>query len=58
VAVSTSCSTLHLPYSLDAEPEIDAALRSWLAFGFEKVIEVVVLARGLKEGREAIAADC
>ena len=57
VAVSTSCSTLHVPYSLDAEPDIDAALRSWLAFGFEKVTEVVTLARGLKDGREAIAAD-
>ncbi|MDT5016234.1 MAG: 5-methyltetrahydropteroyltriglutamate--homocysteine methyltransferase, partial [Mycobacterium sp.] len=41
VAVSTSCSTMHVPYTLDAEPDIDAALRSWLAFGFEKVTEVV-----------------
>jgi 5-methyltetrahydropteroyltriglutamate--homocysteine methyltransferase len=57
VAVSTSCSILHVPYSLDAEPDIDAALRSWLAFGFDKVTEVVTLARGLKDGREAIAAD-
>ncbi len=54
LAVSTSCSTLHVPYALDAEQEIDAALRSWLAFGFEKVTEVVALARGLKDGREAI----
>lgn len=57
VAVSTSCSTLHVPYTLDAEPDIDAALRSWLAFGFEKVSEVVALARGLKDGREAISGE-
>ncbi|MDV3127733.1 5-methyltetrahydropteroyltriglutamate--homocysteine S-methyltransferase [Mycobacterium sp. 21AC1] len=57
VAVSTSCSTLHVPYTLEAEPDLDAALRSWLAFGFEKVTEVVALARGLKEGREAIAGQ-
>ncbi|MED5813232.1 5-methyltetrahydropteroyltriglutamate--homocysteine S-methyltransferase [Mycolicibacterium sp. 050232] len=57
IAVSTSCSTLHVPYTLDAEPDIDAALRSWLAFGFEKVTEVVALARGLKDGREAISAE-
>ena len=57
VAVSTSCSTLHVPYTLDAEDGIDPALRSWLAFGFEKVTEVVALARGLKEGREAISAE-
>jgi 5-methyltetrahydropteroyltriglutamate--homocysteine methyltransferase len=57
VAVSTSCSTLHVPYTLDAEPDIDAALRSWLAFGSEKVSEVVALARGLKDGRVAIADE-
>ncbi|ART69067.1 5-methyltetrahydropteroyltriglutamate--homocysteine S-methyltransferase [Mycobacterium dioxanotrophicus] len=57
VAVSTSCSTLHVPYTLEAEDGIDAALRSWLAFGAEKVREVAALARGLKNGREAIAAE-
>lgn len=57
VAVSTSCSTLHVPYALAAEPGPDASLRSRLAFGAEKVAEVVALARGLKGGREAIAAE-
>jgi len=57
VAVSTSCSTLHVPYSLDAEADLDDALRSWLAFGAEKVAEVVTLARGLREGRDAVAAE-
>lgn len=57
LAVSTSCSTLHVPYTLDAESELDPALRSWLAFGFEKVTEVVALARGLTQGREAIAGE-
>jgi 5-methyltetrahydropteroyltriglutamate--homocysteine methyltransferase len=57
VAVSTSCSTLHVPCSLDAEADLDDALRSWLAFGAEKVAEVVTLARGLREGRDAVAAE-
>ncbi|MDT5324295.1 MAG: 5-methyltetrahydropteroyltriglutamate--homocysteine methyltransferase [Mycobacterium sp.] len=57
VAVSTSCSILHVPYSLDAEVDLDGALRSWLAFGAEKVAEVVTLARGLREGRDAVAAE-
>ncbi|BBZ71513.1 5-methyltetrahydropteroyltriglutamate--homocysteine S-methyltransferase [Mycobacterium paraseoulense] len=55
VAVSTSCSTMHVPYSLEPESELDDALRSWLAFGQEKVIEVVTLARALRDGREAVA---
>lgn len=57
VAVSTSCSTLHVPYSLEPETGLDDALRSWLAFGAEKVQEVVVLARALREGREAVADE-
>ena len=55
VAVSTSCSTLHVPYSLTPEAALDDALRSWLAFGSEKVVEVATLARALREGREAVA---
>ncbi|BDN84204.1 MULTISPECIES: 5-methyltetrahydropteroyltriglutamate--homocysteine S-methyltransferase [Mycobacterium] len=57
IAVSTSCSTLHVPYSLEPETDLDASLRSWLAFGAEKVAEVAVLARALREGREAVAAE-
>ncbi|QUR68600.1 5-methyltetrahydropteroyltriglutamate--homocysteine S-methyltransferase [Mycobacterium spongiae] len=55
VAVSTSCSTLHVPYSLELETDLDDDLRSWLAFGAEKVAEVVVLARALTDGRDAVA---
>ncbi len=57
VAVSTSCSTLHVPYSLQPETGLDDALRSWLAFGQEKVVEVVTLARALNEGRDAVADE-
>jgi 5-methyltetrahydropteroyltriglutamate--homocysteine methyltransferase len=57
VAVSTSCSTLHVPYSLDPETELDESLRSWLAFGAEKVAEVVTLARALRDGRDAVADE-
>jgi 5-methyltetrahydropteroyltriglutamate--homocysteine methyltransferase len=57
VAVSTSCSTLHVPYSLEPETELDDALRSWLAFGAEKVHEVAVLARALRGGRDAVADE-
>jgi len=57
VAVSTSCSTMHVPYSLEPETDLDDALRSWLAFGAEKVREVVVLARALHDGRETVADE-
>ncbi|WP_280349985.1 5-methyltetrahydropteroyltriglutamate--homocysteine S-methyltransferase [Nocardia abscessus] len=57
VAVSSSCSLLHVPYTLAAETRLDERLRSWLAFGAEKVAEVRLLATGLSEGTEAIEAD-
>ncbi|CQD19673.1 5-methyltetrahydropteroyltriglutamate--homocysteine S-methyltransferase [Mycobacterium lentiflavum] len=57
IAVSTSCSTLHVPYSLEPETGLDDALRSWLAFGQEKVAEVVTLSRALHEGRDAVAKE-
>jgi 5-methyltetrahydropteroyltriglutamate--homocysteine methyltransferase len=57
VAVSTSCSTMHVPYSLEPEADLDDALRSWLAFGQEKVAEVVALARALHDGRDTVADE-
>src|SRR6476659_6296318 len=60
LVVSTSCSLLHAPVDLDAEPAsevLDAELRSWMAFAKQKVGEVATIARGLGQGREAIAAE-
>jgi 5-methyltetrahydropteroyltriglutamate--homocysteine methyltransferase len=60
LVVSTSCSLIHSPLDLDAEPPsevLDDELRSWMAFAKQKVGEVVALARGLGEGREAIAGE-
>jgi 5-methyltetrahydropteroyltriglutamate--homocysteine methyltransferase len=57
LAVSTSCSTMHVPYSLEPETDLDDALRSWLAFGQEKVAEVVTLARALHDGRDTVADE-
>jgi 5-methyltetrahydropteroyltriglutamate--homocysteine methyltransferase len=60
LVVSTSCSLLHTPIDLDAEPaggdaDLDDETRSWMAFAVQKVGEVATLAKGLAEGREAIA---
>ncbi|MBC2644367.1 MULTISPECIES: 5-methyltetrahydropteroyltriglutamate--homocysteine S-methyltransferase [unclassified Rhodococcus (in: high G+C Gram-positive bacteria)] len=57
IAVSTSCSLLHVPYTLGAEKNVDKALRSWLAFGTEKVREVVTLAAALTQGRETVEEE-
>ncbi|TDC02991.1 5-methyltetrahydropteroyltriglutamate--homocysteine S-methyltransferase [Nonomuraea longispora] len=45
VAVSTSCSLLHVPYDVEAEPGLDPRLKERLAFADQKVAEVVALSR-------------
>jgi 5-methyltetrahydropteroyltriglutamate--homocysteine methyltransferase len=62
LVVSTSCSLLHVPIDLDAEPaggdaDLDDETRSWMAFAVQKVGEVATLAKGLADGREAIADE-
>ncbi|MFC0038370.1 5-methyltetrahydropteroyltriglutamate--homocysteine S-methyltransferase [Actinomadura rayongensis] len=47
VEVSTSCSLLHVPLDLDAEPALPAEVRGRLAFARQKVAEVVALGRAL-----------
>ena len=54
VAVGTSTSLFHVPHDVADEPHLDPALTDWLAFADQKVVEVVTLALGLTEGREAI----
>ncbi len=39
--VGTSCSLLHVPFSLEFEPNL--AIKEWLSFGVEKVAEVALL---------------
>jgi 5-methyltetrahydropteroyltriglutamate--homocysteine methyltransferase len=57
IAVSPSTSLLHVPHDADDEPNLDARLRSWLAFADQKVHQVVTLATALTQGREMVAAE-
>ncbi|MGI8976862.1 MAG: 5-methyltetrahydropteroyltriglutamate--homocysteine S-methyltransferase [Thermomicrobiales bacterium] len=57
ITVSTSCSLLHTPYDVDNEPDLDDEVKSWLAFAEQKLNEVVVLAKGLTQGRDAVADE-
>ncbi|WP_127841371.1 5-methyltetrahydropteroyltriglutamate--homocysteine S-methyltransferase [Actinomyces wuliandei] len=57
VTVTTSTSLLHVPHDVERETSLDPEIRSWLAFADQKVGEVQVLARGLAQGREAVAAE-
>ncbi|MBN4665177.1 5-methyltetrahydropteroyltriglutamate--homocysteine S-methyltransferase [Pandoraea nosoerga] len=55
--IAPSCSLLHVPVDLDSERELDAQIRSWLAFARQKLAELNVLARAINEGRSAVRAE-
>ncbi|MEJ2469468.1 MAG: 5-methyltetrahydropteroyltriglutamate--homocysteine S-methyltransferase, partial [Campylobacterales bacterium] len=40
ITVSSSCSLLHVPYSLEAETKLDPQIKQWLAFTKEKLGEL------------------
>jgi len=59
--IAPASSLLHVPVDLDAETELDAELRQWLAFATQKLGEVAALTRAMQHGpaaaREAFAAS-
>nr|WP_198148107.1 5-methyltetrahydropteroyltriglutamate--homocysteine S-methyltransferase [Elstera litoralis] len=55
--LAPSCSLLHVPIDVTQERDLDADLRSWLAFAVQKLDELAVLRCALTEGRDAVAAD-
>ncbi|MDF3867305.1 5-methyltetrahydropteroyltriglutamate--homocysteine S-methyltransferase [Pseudomonas denitrificans (nom. rej.)] len=56
--VAPSCSLLHSPVDLEREDQLDAQLKSWLAFAVQKCAEVALLARAINqpEAPEVLAA--
>ena len=55
--LASSCSLLHVPVDLERETDLDAELKSWLAFARQKLAEIDLLARALNEGRDAVSAE-
>lgn len=53
LVIAPSCSLLHAPIDLDLETKLDDELKSWMAFGKQKLDEVVVLTRALNEGESS-----
>ncbi|MBR8461428.1 5-methyltetrahydropteroyltriglutamate--homocysteine S-methyltransferase [Campylobacter sp. faydin G-105] len=61
-AIGTSCSLLHVPYTLKYEDKLNPEIKSWLSFAVEKLSEVAIikkLANGesLSESEAKIYAD-
>ena len=52
--LAPSCSLLHVPFNLQAETQLDAEVKSWLAFAVEKLDELRVLSTALSQGEAAV----
>jgi 5-methyltetrahydropteroyltriglutamate--homocysteine methyltransferase len=55
LVVSPSCSLLHSPLGLKYETKLDAELKGWLTFAEEKLAEVALLARLVKQDGDCAA---
>ena len=55
VQIAPSCSLMFSPHDLELETELDAELKSWLAFARQKLGELVLLKRAANEGVEVVA---
>ena len=55
VWVSSSCSLLHVPFSLEGETAMDERLKQCLAFAVEKLDEIGVIRQALRQGDGAVA---
>ncbi len=57
IMVAPSCSLMHCPMDLDAEPSLDAELKGWMAFAKQKLKEVALLTRALNQGRASVSQE-
>lgn len=55
--LSASCSLLHVPTDLRLETQLDAELRTWMAFAIQKLDELGILKCALNEGAAAVARE-
>ncbi len=51
ITVSSSCSLLHVPFSLRYEEEMDGEVRGWLAYATEKLEEIRLIDRLFRRER-------
>jgi 5-methyltetrahydropteroyltriglutamate--homocysteine methyltransferase len=52
--IAPSCSLLHVPVDLNSEQNLNAEIKSWLAYALQKLDELRVLAQALRGGRDSV----
>ncbi len=57
IYISSSCSLLHIPYSLKYEKDLDKNIKSWLSFAIEKLDEINLISKIFFKGLEKLTID-
>ncbi len=55
LAVGTSCSLLHVPFSLKYEEKMDKEIKSWLSYAVEKLDEISLISKIFFDGEAALS---
>lgn len=55
--IAPGCSLQHCPVDVERETGLDDEIRSWLAFAVQKLEEIVVLGRGINQGKQAVIRE-
>jgi len=55
LVIGTSCSLLHVPFTLRYETEMDAEIRSWLSYAVEKLNEIDLITSLFFNGTEHLS---
>ena len=55
ILISSSCSLLHVPFTLKYEETMDKEIKNWLAYAVEKLDEITLLSKLFFEGKENLS---
>jgi len=54
IIISTSCSLLHTPFTLEYEEKLDAKIKNWLSFAKEKLDELSLISKLFFSSKEGL----
>jgi len=57
ILVSSSCSLLHVPFTLRYEKKMSSDIRNWLSYGVEKLDEIALISKIFFDGDKSLDAE-
>ncbi|BFU78992.1 5-methyltetrahydropteroyltriglutamate--homocysteine S-methyltransferase [Arcobacter sp. 15-2] len=57
IIISSSCSLLHTPFTLQYEEKLDAEIKNWLSYSYEKLDEISLVSKVFFEGLNSLNVE-